>query len=127
MSYKEYFLGTIKKQSEFFKNGIQPEVSYFASHLEIELTNHCNLACPFCYTSHLKRNRDRLPFKILDNVLVYLHSNNLYPRISFCGDGEMFLHPQLIEAVRLSKKLRFHTSLITNATLCNESKSRALI
>jgi MoaA/NifB/PqqE/SkfB family radical SAM enzyme len=44
-----------------------------------------------------------------------------------CGDGEPLLHPRLLDMIRMAKSSRFRTVLLTNGTLINEAKARALV
>lgn len=79
----------------------------------IEITNICNLSCPFCHgTSREKRFMSVDEFETAAARLrpfteyVYLHIM-----------GEPLLHPQLFELLDICEKYGFKTSLTTNGTL----------
>lgn len=127
MKTSEYYSQTVARQVDFFKKGVSPVVPYFITTLEIELSNYCNLDCPFCYTSSLTRNRTILPFEHYKRLVDYLDRKDLKPRISFSGDGEMFTHKRILDFVEYAKKKEFHVQIITNATLCTPEKSKWLI
>lgn len=93
--------------------------------LGIELTNHCNLKCPFCAREEMTRAEGQMPFalftKIIDEVknhaeMIYLH-----------GDGEPLIHRQVFEAIRYARAAGIRVGMSTNATLLNEDRARRLI
>ncbi|MBC8551654.1 MAG: radical SAM protein [Candidatus Brocadiales bacterium] len=127
MNSKDFLISNLSKQVEFLKNGLAPVVPYFFTTLEIELSNFCNLDCPFCYTSSLTRKRLLFPFEAYKKLVDYMDGKKLKPRISFSGDGEMFIHKQILDFVEYAKERDFHVQIINNGTLCTPEKSKALI
>lgn len=125
LEYKEYR----RKWEENPKKLVIPE---FPLHMDIEVTNNCNLKCPMCArTVRIKcgkwrntRNLDYNTFKkMIDEGtkkgLCAINLNNL---------GEPLLNPELAKMVKYAKEkgildVFFHT----NAVLLNEERSRALI
>ncbi|MBF0384754.1 MAG: radical SAM protein [Candidatus Omnitrophica bacterium] len=124
---RNYYLKTLKKQIAFFKKGVKPIAPYFLNLLEIELSSNCNLSCPFCPSSELRRKRGFLPFEHYKRLIDYLSSKEYFPRISFSGDGEMFLHKNIVDFVSYAKQKGFHVQIINNGTLCGPKASSELI
>jgi radical SAM protein with 4Fe4S-binding SPASM domain len=100
-------------------------VSGFPVELGIELTNHCNLKCPFCAREEMTRAEGQMPFelftKIVDEIkgyaeLIYLH-----------GDGEPLIHKRVFDAIRYARKNGIRVGMSTNATLLTEDRARQLI
>lgn len=82
----------------------------------IEITNACNLKCPFC--SNEKRTKQFMSVEqftyILDEIkpfceYIYLHVL-----------GEPLLHPSFPELLQLAKQKGFYVNLTTNATLISK-------
>jgi MoaA/NifB/PqqE/SkfB family radical SAM enzyme len=127
MNSRDFLNTNLSQQIEFLENGLGPVVPYSFTTLEIELSNSCNLDCPFCYTSFLTRQRLLFPFDTFRKLVDYLDAGDLKPRISFSGDGEMFIHKQILDFVKYAKKRDFHVQIINNGTLCTPEKSKALV
>ena len=123
----EYFREMVPRQAAFFEQGAGTVAPCFITVLEVELSNYCNLACPFCYTRALKRKRGHLPFEAFERLVDHLDGKGLKPRISFSGDGEIFMHPRILDFVACAKSRRFHVQIITNGLLCTPDKSQALV
>jgi len=96
-------------------------------HLQIELTNYCNLRCPICPTGSQSLNRSpqamdlSLFERLIDEVGPYLLTTSLW------AWGEPLLHPQLREILRAARKHDAVTLLSTNGQrLTNERVLEAL-
>ena len=88
----------------------------------IEITNVCNLSCPFCpRTSRPPRFMDVPLFeKILEDVCG--KAEDLYFHVL----GEPLLHPELERFLELSARRRFRVRLVTNGTLLHAKGERLL-
>lgn len=77
----------------------------------IEVTNACQLRCPFCFTSPL-HEKHYLPFEyystLLDRFGRYLI------KVEFHKNGEPFLHPRILDMIRISADMGIETSLSSN-------------
>ncbi len=91
----------------------------------IELTNKCNLDCPFCAREEMTRPEGHMSFdlykKIVDEVksyaeMIYLH-----------GDGEPFLHKHIYDAISYAKKNHLKVGVSTNGTTLNNKNAMMLI
>ena len=67
--------------------------------LSVELTNYCNLSCPYC-SSPLKLRPQGLMGPITFSNLVRQAKECGIPWISLCGNGEPTLHPKFSSYVR---------------------------
>jgi pyruvate-formate lyase-activating enzyme len=85
--------------------------------INIELTNHCNFACPHCPRDYLNRERD-LGFMDLGLFRdIVEQSAGRADRFKLIGLGEASLHPDLDAMMRFLKAKGVRTSIHTNGTL----------
>ena len=91
----------------------------------IEMTNKCNLGCPFCAREEMVRPEGDMSMdifrKIVDEVksyaeIIYLH-----------GDGEPFLHQNIYEAILYAKKNGLKVGVSTNGTTLNRKNAELLV
>jgi radical SAM protein with 4Fe4S-binding SPASM domain len=82
----------------------------------IEITNVCNLSCPFCLNTTRKPGFMSVPDfeKVLTEV--QNHTDHLYLHLK----GEPTLHPQLKEIMDLAAKYHKKVHLVTNGTLLSQ-------
>lgn len=95
--------------------------------ISLELTNHCNLACPYCANVTLTRPKTYIEWSLLEKIvdecaerefnLAYLH-----------GVGEPLLWDRLEEVISLIKRKRAGMgSFATNGTLLHPERVRRLL
>jgi hypothetical protein len=87
----------------------------------LEITNACNLACPFCPPT--RRGKAFLSREAFELVLARLEGSGPRggnPLLYFHVKGEPLLHPALGEFLALSAARGFEQSLTTNGTLLAE-------
>lgn len=104
----------------------------FPMHLDIEITNHCNLLCPMCpRTLMLERGETITPyyvdFKVFKTAIDQGKDKGLYA-VNLNAAGETLFHPDIVKMVKYAKDngildIMFHT----NATLLTENISKQLI
>jgi len=77
-----------------------------------EITNNCNLSCPYCYIQKEERTID---FEIVKKIYLL---NPYFNILSFFG-GEPFLYPEyMLEIIKLFKKAKHFTfGVVTNGSL----------
>ena len=64
-----------------------------------ELTNFCNIECPYCSNPHLK-NKGYMSFEIFKSILDKLFKHNLSQKeVIFCGYGESFLNKNIYDMI----------------------------
>lgn len=127
------FCNSFKK----FKNFIQvhlekrkgiSNVKSFPYLFVFEITNICNLKCPFCLTGkgisggrsvrHMKFEEAK---KIIDEVGDYLYMIQLYTW------GEPLLNKDIYDIIKYAKSKNIYTMLSTNATAMNSTNNQKLI
>lgn len=107
-----------------WRQDVTPPIDWFY----VELTSHCNLACPFCPSKDLQRARAFMP---LDRVRTIFGKIGDYVRrrqatwgysqsermVFLHVMGEPLLHPRFIDCVKIAKEAGLVPALFTNATL----------
>ncbi|MBL7068251.1 MAG: radical SAM protein [Candidatus Omnitrophica bacterium] len=95
-------------------------------HVDIEVTNACNLKCSMCERNMMTRKIGYMDYglfcRIIDQCAEYRITSvklNLW--------GESILHKEIFNMVRYAKKNRIHTQFNTNATLVTEENARRLV
>jgi len=87
--------------------------------VQLELTADCNLKCVFCPLQSEPRERTgadrRISLEDLQTVLRPLLTNAY--EVELTGFGEIFCHPQLIEALRYFKSLNLSVNATSNGSL----------
>lgn len=80
----------------------------------IEITENCNLACPFCPSPSLD-HRGEMPLELFEKILHRLQGNvsNIFLHVL----GEPLLHARFPEILSLAEKNGFCINLTTNGTL----------
>ena len=95
------------------------------SHLKIELTNFCNLACPMCPHPQMRREVGYMSEALFRRVI-----DQAAPELEFAylhHLGESLLHPRLGALIRYGRSRGAAMGLSTNATFLDERKARALL
>lgn len=96
---------------------------------EIAVTYRCNNACSFCYAGcgHETRKPDgpEMSLAQVRRVIRLFKNEARIPFFSFTG-GEPLLRSDLEKMIRYARRLGLQVNLITNATLLDERRARAL-
>lgn len=93
----------------------------------LELTNICNLHCPYCGNRNLKRPRGRISMEFVERV-VHLCKTEGHHLKWLHGAGEPLLHPDLMDIVRyINRDQGLDASFATNATLLTAEKFGQLL
>lgn len=98
----------------------------------LETTSACNLNCVMCAaqrpaTKQFKPSgyMDLELFKrLIDEITAHLPT---IQAISLHKDGEPLLHPQIVEMVEYAASRHHNVTLVTNATLLDEARSREIL
>ena len=107
-------------------------LSQFPLHLDLDVTNACNLKCKMCARSIMieKGNMPNVGFMDLDFVkdLIDEGASQGLASIKFSFQGEPLLHPKIVEMVAYAKKAGIiDTMLNTNGTMLTPEMSEALL
>lgn len=129
-------MATLHEKTRLLKGLLAGEVAYVGPfHVAVDVTRRCNLRCPGCryHSSVLKSTPSPGDQGILDI------SPSLFKRtcgelrsmgtseLVLIGEGEPFLHPRLFDLIAAAKGIGFHTTLLTNGTLLDETRIQSLI
>ncbi len=94
--------------------------------IDIELTNVCNLQCPWCdtqfYADKTVKKRE-IPWEKYKVIAPKLSGIN---RVMFCGGGETLTYKHAADAVRLTKEYVPTVLMHSNATLLNGKRANKL-
>jgi len=95
--------------------------------VEIDMTNVCNHSCPECVVDYYQKNDSNAlsleEAKMIIDQLVEAKIRGL----TFTGGGEPLCNIHTIDAVVYAKKKGLDVAFITNCSLMNEEKARALV
>lgn len=97
---------------------------------EIELTSHCQLACPFCRTG--KALRDKYPavprgFMSKETLLRILDQTPSLQHVLLYNWGEPFLHPDLVWCIEQTKRKVSRCDLSSNMQLFSKELAEGII
>lgn len=90
---------------------------------EIEITQSCNLKCAHCLHG-LHHPVVHMPVERARNIIKILAENQVW-EISIMG-GEPFMHPHLIELLKICQEHSMAINLVTNATLIDDKTADEL-
>lgn len=96
--------------------------------IQLEITSVCNLRCVMCpiQTEQRKRSRDEMVIGmdlLKDMRDVFCHAYE----VELTGFGEMFCHPQILEALRFFRECGLNVRATSNGMLLDEFKARAIV
>jgi radical SAM protein with 4Fe4S-binding SPASM domain len=90
----------------------------------IQVTERCNLHCVHCFNSSNKYGRD-IPVKAFKEVIIPRLKELQVITVTLTG-GEPFIHPQIVEIIKLLRKADARVAVCTNGTLLTENLIRSL-
>lgn len=111
----------LKSQFPFwFKDSDQPPI------VAIELTNYCNLKCPYCTSPLGQRERGYMNEVTFSKIVGEL--KKLRPlRIQLVGNGESTIHPEFQNYLKQLTSTGHYVSLVTNGQWINPKVNEILI
>ena len=91
-------------------------------HMNIELTNYCNLRCPICPTGagEISRRSEAMDVELFERLMAEVGPYLL--TVSLWGWGEPLLHPRLADILRAARKYPVVTLLSTNGQKLNDER-----
>lgn len=93
----------------------------------IEPTNRCNLDCRTCMRNNWDTPPGRMNEATFKRILDSITAFSPLPTLFFGGLGEPFWHPQTIDWIAQASARGVYTEVITNGTLLDHQRARALI
>ncbi len=124
MNRRDYYRRLLRVYTSYKRK--RTRLPYLPVRLWVETTSVCNLRCVMCPNKDLKKEeKGFMDFplfrRIIDEARRYVFDVNLIHR------GEGLLHPEFPRMVAYSHEAGVPTKFHTNATLLDETRSRALI
>ena len=101
-------------------------VSHLAK-VYLEPTNRCNLDCITCIRNSWDAEFGQMSADTFSRILASLAEIGPPLTVFFGGFGEPLAHPHTIDMIRQVKELGLTVEMITNGTLLDEKRSKALI
>ena len=82
----------------------------------IEITNVCNLNCPFC--PQIKREKEFMNIENFTTIInkIKNYTNHIYLHIK----GEPLMHPNLDEIIKIANKNNLNLNITTNGRLLKD-------
>ena len=115
LDYEEY--RTLWKLTEK-----KPFLTGFPLHLDIELTDACNLKCSFCFQNFMEYKRSMMPYELFTKIIDEGSEEGL-AAIKLQSRGESFLHPRIADCIKYAKeKDILDVQVTTNAILLDDEK-----
>lgn len=103
-----------------FPDAIAPPV------LSIELTNYCNLKCPYCTSTLSSRKKGLMPNELVEKISKEAKLLNIQ-RIQMVGNGESTLHPNFEYCIHLLNNSTPYLSIVTNGQWSRDVTPLALL
>lgn len=95
--------------------------------ISLELTNHCNLRCPYCGNRNMTRPRGYMEWGLLEKIVADCRQGG-HQIQGLHGAGEPLLYPRLEEAIRLVKdNTTGALAIFTNGVLLTPDKAQKLL
>ncbi len=119
--------GFAEYRRKWRENPLARVVEDFPLHLDLEVTNTCNLRCSMCQIPFREMERGRMSDELFERVLDEVRDHSL-PSVKFNFRGEPMMHPRLPEFVRRAKEAGvLEVQFNTNGALLTEELSSQLI
>jgi len=99
--------------------------SKFMHTIDVELTNTCNFRCTFCCRKIMKRKQGFISDENFQLVLIEISEHRIPTR--FIRWGEPFLHPKILDYIKMVKDTGAPLHITTNGTMLTEDVCRSLI
>lgn len=95
--------------------------------MSLEPTTACNLGCPECPSGLKQFDRPTGNIREDDYTRWIAQAAPHVMYMNFYFQGEPFIHPRLLEMVRVAKQHRIYTSTSTNAHFISEKTAEAIV
>ena len=101
--------------------------SEYPLHIDIETTNRCNLACPFCVREYMDEGVGDFPEWMFNKILMEIQPGKV-KSMKFNWRGEPTLFPNLPYFIHMAKNSGIiETAINTNGTRLDEKMAKSLI
>ncbi len=92
--------------------------------LQLEPTSRCNLRCPMCMRDKVDARYGDMSFDLFRRII---DGNPRLYRLHLQGNGEPFLHRQLLDFVRYARGRGIRVSVISNGTLVTDELAAGIM
>jgi len=92
--------------------------------IDVVLTKACNLACTFC-KDYETEGAQRISLSNFERIATQLFPTAM--RLSLCSGGEPYLHRGLEEILRIGKRHRLYTWVLSNGMLVKPDRVRPMV
>jgi radical SAM protein with 4Fe4S-binding SPASM domain len=92
-------------------------------HIQVEDTTYCNLNCKTCDRAEHITRPQHLNLEHFKRIVMQIHPK----KISLSGNGEPFLHPNMIEMISLAKEQGCSVDITTNGTLITSERCDQIV
>lgn len=102
----------------------RPTLRSMPQNVDVVLTKACNLACRFCI-DYETVGAKRISVENFEKI-----ARQLFPtarRLSICSGGEPYLHKGLEDLLRIAKRYKLNTWVLSNGMLLKEERMRTII
>jgi MoaA/NifB/PqqE/SkfB family radical SAM enzyme len=114
-------LAHLDRVAEWLRSGCSRPIVY-----ELDMTNRCNSACPYCFGYFPRRDGARLEGDEACSFLAQIASFG-GRAVTFTGGGEPLLHPQTPAVMQHARDLGLDVALITNGLALTPTLSARLV
>lgn len=94
--------------------------------IQFESTNYCSLKCEFCPNKKMTRNRKNLDPELFKKIIDDIAANDLTDLISFAGNGEPLIDPDLADKLEYCQSKKLKTVLTTNGLQIDEISDKMI-
>jgi len=124
---RDWYPDNEKTFLDFVREGVKAKVPSYPINIFIEPINACNMACPFCATNYETRVRHLMDVEVFRKFVTELREDGIFPRLTFAGEGEPFLHKRTVEMVEIAKEQGFNVWTINNGSMITRERAERLI
>jgi radical SAM protein with 4Fe4S-binding SPASM domain len=105
-------------------NNLSPKL-YQPFVIYLNITNKCNLTCPYCYANAGQNDKNELTTEEIFKVLNSARNLSENVKINVSG-GEPLLRPDIWDIAKECKRLAFSVTLLTNGTLVTKQVAKKI-
>jgi len=122
--------GALRRSTAVLRAGVATTInaSAFPDTVSIEVTDHCNLACPSCPQPLLPNPKGYLDSATIRRIIDECAAHPALMSLVFTGFGEPFLHPELCECGAYAKRRGIPiVRTYTNCTSLTPARTEAIL
>ena len=118
------FLNRLKSIYNFRSSS--SNINSYPQEIIVEITNHCNLACPMCSRVNMERSVGFMTIELFKKIID--ESKDYAEIVHFAGGlGDPMLHPKFEQFINYAKINNVKVGLSTNATMLSDKNISKLI